>query len=400
MNKRQSVIRQPSTREDVQRIKDIWKYSFSETEQETAFYFTQVYNNENTLLIEDEQGIAASLQMNPNRIVRNVRVYDASYIVGVSVAPESRGKGYSSLLMKASLEHLYEKGDTFCLLMPIDTRIYLRYGFINCFDIEKLSFSLDQISVPRSQSNVELPQSITPEIGAKCEAAYRFAASSYGVYQERDLAYYERKLKEVHASEGYFVTFENEEGFGYMLFFPHFSDTGAFIQELTFTTPEIFHSMIHFLLSHRTQFQKAELASPNFNLIRLLRQYDNTLDWKKEPFVMARVLHAEHALGEVVSNILVQSQSGKEVIYRIRINDPYIEQNNATFLYDQDFRFLGKKPHSFDDTIVMDISTLTLLYFGIVSPITLAHAGKLQSSHRIEWNKEFQIVPTFFNEYV
>ena len=93
----------------------------------------------------NNQTVVASLLINPYTLVLNGEEKKVRYIVGVSVFPEHRGKGYSSFLMKQTLSLLQECKDELVLLMPIDTSIYRRYGFINTFFDHSFKMELGKV---------------------------------------------------------------------------------------------------------------------------------------------------------------------------------------------------------------------------------------------------------------
>ena len=49
--------------------------------------------NNNTIVVEEDGEIVSSLQLNQYKIKLNNKVYDTSYVVGVSTFPEARGEG-------------------------------------------------------------------------------------------------------------------------------------------------------------------------------------------------------------------------------------------------------------------------------------------------------------------
>lgn len=122
-----------ATEQDKKIVKKLWSYSFQDSQSYVEYYFMNRYEASHNIVLEENGTIVASLLINPYTLILDGIEKHLSYIVGVSVFPEYRGKGYSSFLMKETLSLLRNRGDEIVLLMPIDTAIYRRYGFINTF---------------------------------------------------------------------------------------------------------------------------------------------------------------------------------------------------------------------------------------------------------------------------
>ena len=85
-------------------IKNLWAFAFSDPESFVDYYFDEVWQGENAVSIADGEALAAALELVPYTLSVRGRFLPASYIVGVSVAGDFRGRGLSTILMKAGLE--------------------------------------------------------------------------------------------------------------------------------------------------------------------------------------------------------------------------------------------------------------------------------------------------------
>lgn len=90
-------------------IREIWDYCFDDGPKFTDYYFEDKYDNKNTIVVEEENEIVSSLQLNQYKLILNEKIYDTSYIVGVSTFPQVRGKGYMKNIMDFTLNELYKK---------------------------------------------------------------------------------------------------------------------------------------------------------------------------------------------------------------------------------------------------------------------------------------------------
>ena len=119
---------------DQNNIMEIWNYCFNDGPKFTEYYFNNKYKNYNTIVVEEEANIVSSLQLNQYKIKLNDKEYSTSYVVGVSTLPEVRGRGYMKHIMDFTLNELYKKDQLVSILMPIDYRLYRKYGYEHCYD--------------------------------------------------------------------------------------------------------------------------------------------------------------------------------------------------------------------------------------------------------------------------
>lgn len=91
-----------------------WKDSFKDSEEQIKFYFDNIYNEKNYLVLEDNSKIISSLHENDYIFNFNNESIDSKYIVGVSSDITMRNKGYMSKLLISMLENSKEKVYAFC----------------------------------------------------------------------------------------------------------------------------------------------------------------------------------------------------------------------------------------------------------------------------------------------
>ena len=96
---------------DKNQIVSLWNYCFEDGEDFVKYYFENVYDKKNTIIIEENNEVLSALQLNKYKIDLRNRKYDVSYVVGVSSKPEVRGLGYMKHLMTYTLEELYKSGE-------------------------------------------------------------------------------------------------------------------------------------------------------------------------------------------------------------------------------------------------------------------------------------------------
>ena len=118
--------------EEIDDIKEIWNYCFNDEESFVNYYFNNKYDNNNTIVACEDKDIVSSLQLNQYKIKLDGKEYETSYVVGVSTFPQVRGRGYMKKIMEYSLNELYKRNQLVSILMPIDYRLYRKYGYEHC----------------------------------------------------------------------------------------------------------------------------------------------------------------------------------------------------------------------------------------------------------------------------
>ena len=131
--------------EEIDSIKEIWNYCFNDEDTFVDYYFNHKYKNYNTIVACEDNDIVSSLQLNQYKINLDNKVYDTSYVVGVSTFPQVRGRGYMRNIMDFSLNELYKKGQLISILMPIDYRLYRKYGYEHCYDQLEYNINIDDL---------------------------------------------------------------------------------------------------------------------------------------------------------------------------------------------------------------------------------------------------------------
>ena len=183
---------------DKNNIIDIWNYCFDDGPKFTDYYFNDKYKHENTIVVEDDEEIVSSLQLNQYNLKLNDKIYDTSYVVGVSTFPQARGKGYMKHIMDFTLNELYRKNQLVSILMPIDYRLYRKYGYEHCYD--QIEYEIDIEDLSGFKSKGCLKKAKLDNINDLINIENNFLKDLNGTII-RDKNYYENLFKEVESEE-------------------------------------------------------------------------------------------------------------------------------------------------------------------------------------------------------
>lgn len=371
---------------NIKDVKKLWTYCFADTTEFIEYYFTKRYRQEKNIITEDDQAnIQASLQLHPYTMVVNDICKSINYIVGVCVQPQSRGKGYSSAIMKDTLNFEYMNGEDISILMPIDTDIYTRYGYTNCFYRYEFNVDLASIKVEKSKcitKRVNLDSILTSNYENEQEKSeflktvthmsdfYHNNIVDKYAYIKRDQEYFIHKLEELAIDGGeLFVTYEGSELSGYMMILPKYSKDHAAITEMMFSNKDSFNTMMGIIKSHITQFRTVEIVTPQHELFNLFIKYDNKYKVIKKSFMMVRVINAKNILCEILNR---KSDLNEMRPFQIEIRDDIIKENNFKENY-----FGNQEADEHIPYIKIDISDLAALYMKSVNVTDLERAGSI-----------------------
>lgn len=307
-------------KEDLDTIKDIWNYCFGDGEAFVDYYFNNKYEENNTIVVEEDGEILSSLQLNQYKIKLNNKIYDTSYVVGVSTYPQARGKGFMRNVMDFSLRDMYNRGQLVSLLMPIDYRLYRKYGYEHCYD--QLEYKLDVESLRQFKIHGDFKKAKDYHIEAMIDIYESELVDCNGCVH-RDRAYYENLFKEVKCENGHFYIHKEDDFNGYIIYFIN-GDT-LFVREILYKNMKSLKSMLKFIYNHNTQCKNITIMAPVVDNIRHILPNLKTNDINIKPFMMGRIINLE---GFMKSIDVKELESDKIVL---EVIDNQIEENNGCF---------------------------------------------------------------------
>lgn len=342
--------------EDLNDIKDIWRYCFRDEEGFFNYYFDNKYKPYNTIIVEDEKEIISSLQLNQYKISLNNEIYDTSYVVGVSTFPQGRGKGYMKNLMSYTLNELYNKNQLVSILMPIDYRLYRSYGYEHCYD--QIEYNLDINDLRNFKINGNFKKLKASHIKYLIDIYSEFMSNNNG-YTKRDELYYQNIFKEVESENGYIYANVDEDGNykGYIMYF--LNDNNMFIRELFYKDMNSLKSILKFVYNHNTQVKKVVISTPLNDKIRYILPNLKNSELKIKPFMMGRIINFKGFIESLKLNY------NKKTSINIKVVDDFIDENNKVFKITLDENI---KVYESDENpdVNIDINTLSQLAFSYI----------------------------------
>ena len=365
---------------DKDQVVSVWNYCFEDGEDFVKYYFENVYDENNTIIIEENDEVLSALQLNKYTIDLRDNKYDVSYVVGVSSKPEVRGLGYMKHLMTYTLEELYKNGEIVSLLMAIDYRLYKRYGFDHCYDQIQYNLRTDELLGFRLSSKL---RKATFEDAETLSRIYTKAMESLNGYAVRDEAYFNRFIKEVSSESGYIYI--DEENNSYIAYYIQ-GDT-FFVRELIYNNISSLKSMLAYIYNHNTQCKKTVINAPVDDKIKLIIANLKTCEIKLIPFMAGRVINFEKYI-ESLNSCNIDTQKINNKYIKIKVIDKYIKQNISVFKISVCDNKIKIQRVEEDYDIELDINSITQLAFSYLNTDEIFMLNEIDESSLINTQKE------------
>lgn len=305
-----------------------WKDSFTDSENEIDFYFNNIYDNNNHLVLEKNKEIVSSLHENPYILNINKEQFKTKYIVGVATLLNEQKKGYMSNLISTMLKNLKEKDFPFIFLTPINPDIYRRYGFEYFSRIEKYEFLIENIEEVIDKKNYEFKEITLENYSIFLNdfiEIYNFCMKENLSYLHRDKYYFTKLLKECFNEDmKIFIQYENKIPVSYIIFSKY--DEKIEIRECQVKKYNYYSSLLSLLYGYKDYYKKVELyLQENSNLEMIFK---NQLNIKKSisPFMMLRILKPLEILNTL--NIKLNA--------KIYLKDEILTENTGIYSFDKE----------------------------------------------------------------
>ena len=354
-----------------------WKDSFKDSEEQIKFYFDNIYNEKNYLVLEDNSKIVSSLHENDYIFNFNNESVKSKYIVGVSSDITMRNKGYMSKLLISMLENSKKKSMPFVFLTPINPKIYRKFGFEYFSNIEYYNFSIEELA------NFKLPDNDYSYIEINEENKKLYLKDLIKVYNsnmedkfcylERDNFYFDKILKEAISDEmKIFILYKNKVASAYIIFGLY--EENIEIRECMALDGISYKEILALIYGYRDYYKNVSLASPNNSSLEFL--FENQLSIEKivKPFMMMRILNPL----AIFKNLKLENHN----IY-IYIEDKILKENTGLYYFlNKKFTFYALPVEKSIYHLRIDIADLVFLITGYFSIDDLVKMGKIDISNK------------------
>ena len=374
-----------------------WKDSFKDNEEQIKFYFDNIYNEKNYLVLEDNSKIVSSLHENDYTFNFNNESIKSKYIVGVSSDITMRNKGYMSKLLISMLENSKKKGIPFVFLTPINPKIYRKFDFEYFSNIEYYNFLVEELAnfkFPKDNySYIEINEKNKNLYLDDLIKIYNFNMKDNFCYLERDNFYFNKILKEANSDEmKTFILYKNKVASAYIIFGLY--EENIEIRECMALDSISYKEILALIYGYRDYYKKVSLASPNDSNIEFL--FDNQLNIEKnvKPFMMMRILNPL----SIFKNLKLENSNIK-----IYIEDKILKENTGLYSLNNEISFSNIPKEKVIYDLKIDIADLVFLISGYFSIDDLIKLGKINIKNRNiikKLNKIFYKKNSYLYEFI
>ena len=374
-----------------------WKDSFKDNEEQIKFYFDNIYNEKNYLVLEDNSKIVSSLHENDYTFNFNNESIKSKYIVGVSSDITMRNKGYMSKLLISMLENSKKKGIPFVFLTPINPKIYRKFDFEYFSNIEYYNFLVEELAnfkFPKDNySYIEIDEKNKNLYLDDLIKIYNFNMKDNFCYLERDNFYFNKILKEANSDEmKTFILYKNKVASAYIIFGLY--EENIEIRECMALDSISYKEILALIYGYRDYYKNVTLASPTSSNIEFL--FDNQLNIEKiiKPFMMMRLLNPL----SIFKNLKLENSNIK-----IYIEDKILKENTGLYSLNNEISFSNIPKEKVIYDLKIDIADLVFLITGYFSINDLIKLGKINIKNRNiikKLNKIFYKKNSYLYEFI
>ena len=374
-----------------------WKDSFKDNEEQIKFYFDNIYNEKNYLVLEDNSKIVSSLHENDYTFNFNNESIKSKYIVGVSSDITMRNKGYMSKLLISMLENSKKKGIPFVFLTPINPKIYRKFDFEYFSNIEYYNFLVEELAnfkFPKDNySYIEINEKNKNLYLDDLIKIYNFNMKDNFCYLERDNFYFNKILKEANSDEmKTFILYKNKVASAYIIFGLY--EENIEIRECMALDSISYKEILALIYGYRDYYKKVSLASPNSSNIEFL--FENQLNIEKiiKPFMMMRILNPL----SIFKNLKLENSNIK-----IYIEDKILKENTGLYSLNNEISFSNILEEKTTYDLKIDMGDLVFLITGYFSIDELIKLGKIDIKNKNvikNLNKIFSKKNSYLYEFI
>ncbi|MDR1259242.1 MAG: GNAT family N-acetyltransferase [Tannerellaceae bacterium] len=270
-------------------IRRLWKTVFDDTDEFVQFYFRQVYEDDNALVIEKGGQVVSALQMLPYTMTFCGEEIPVAYISGACTLPSEQGKGLMKQLLQKAVSEMERKKTALSALIPAGKGLfeyYRAHGYTEVFEYSTETYTRNE---PIASDDIFVHQNNKPD-----EITY--------AYLERQLR--KRPMAIQHSYDDFILILKDLEIDNGQLFVA--SDSGgqpagmAFVSTQEIKTNAEESSILIKEILYDTEAVKEHLLHEitiRHNLVRAIYRTPVRQHLPTFPYGMARVIDAERLIG-------------------------------------------------------------------------------------------------------
>ncbi len=337
------------SRQERKEAEKLWRAIFQEDgEALVRHYFDDRKDQVEIEGLFSEDVLTSVIHLNSYQVFFRDILYDIRYIVGVATDKKYQREGRMSRLMAHCLRKLYEEGDVFTVLMPVDSAYYTPFGFRFIQDVDQYRFK-----APETLAEMTL-KPVKEDNVAVFVPAYYQAMKKHPLHVNRGMHGFDILKKELAAEGGELIGI----GDGYLAVY---DDDDLQVREAVYQEPETLKSMFSYV-SERAGKREIHWQMPTGSPLKNLVDHRAGNMVIRQPFIMARILNAYELISDMAECFEDCS---------ILISDKLIMENNGLYAIRSGIVHKEKATSADEADIALSVEALTQWLFGYETLETL-----------------------------
>lgn len=180
-----------ANQQDLKVLKELWYECFLEHDSKESidYYFENNFDLNHTFVLEVDNEIVCSLQLNQHKIKYNNNIESVSFVVGVATFLKHRRKGYMKVLLNYAIKYASEElKQNYMILQAYDWNVYRPFGFYEAYFKKEVIYKVNDLKDHKEANEIDVSSQNLLNI-------YNKYVEKFDGYKIRDLKYFEDKLK-------------------------------------------------------------------------------------------------------------------------------------------------------------------------------------------------------------
>ncbi|MEK3704872.1 GNAT family N-acetyltransferase [Paenibacillus sp. FSL R7-0198] len=319
---------------------------------------------------EDGQ-LGAKLHIIPFQTYIHGRSFEMGGIAGVATWPEYRRKGWVAGLLKHALEEMNRNKQSISFLHPFSFGFYRKYGWETYVEFKR--YKVPTAHLPMKKATPGTIRRGDPGLSILKEV-YSAYAERYNGTLVRDDARWENSVLVNGTSQKAVYYDEADAAQGYLLY--EVKENKFTIKEIIYLNEEARQGLWTFIANHDSMIQEVTLQAPASDTLAF--QLDNPrIQQEIVPYFMARIVSVE----QFISQYPFASQDSPVQIV-LQVEDTHAPWNEGVWQLNVAMNgtasiWKTSEPITDDQTIKLDIQSLTAVMMGYRRPTEMARMGRI-----------------------
>ncbi|MFE8601797.1 GNAT family N-acetyltransferase [Archangium violaceum] len=352
---------------------DIWAQAFALALEDARGWQKKIEAGEARVCVLREGGsVAATIVLIPMGQWFNGRRVPMVGIGGVGVAPERRGQGTATRLMRAALRELRSQGAPLASLYPATQPLYRRVGFEQSGSRQEIRVRLHGLDF--QERTLALRPVTEADVPALRDVYRRYAQRQQGWIDRT--AYTWNRVTHPRGETAYGYLVEGRAGIEGYVYLTRRVVSQGLLQELNLTdivalTPAAGRRLLSFLGDHRSMAQEVVWrGGPADPLLFQLRE---------QTYEVKHLLHWMLRLLDVPAALQARGYpAGLSGALHLEVEDDLFPENHGRFVLEVE-NGEAEVRRGGDGDVKLHVRALAPLYSGFLSPAALQGAGALEA---------------------